>query len=296
MVLAHSFDYARPRSVSDALRILSRFGSRAQVLAGGTDLIALIADGVARPEIVVDIKHARDLKGLVVNGRRLWIGALATFTDVLESKAVKDRFPVLWEMAHWVASNGIRNRATLIGNICSAVPCCDTGPILLLYDATVVARSARAKRSIPIEKWFVGPRKTTLRSSELAIGAEIEAPRKRHAACFVKLRRYRGEDLAQASVAVMALEGNEYRIAFGSVAPTPVRAHRLEKLLDGKPLSDDLIAEAIELLPHEIAPITDVRATREYRLHMCRVMLDRGLRVAVARLSGEGPAYGEEVI
>ena len=296
MAIAHTFDYVKPHSLREAMAFLARRGSGTRLLAGGTDLIPLIADGAAQPDWVMDIKGIRELKGLEVRGNKLWIGARATFTDVLESGPVRNKFPVLSEMAQWVASNGVRNRATLIGNICSAVPCCDTGPILLIYEARVVVQGPRGKRTIPIEDWFVGPRKTALKPNELALGAELELPREKHAACFVKLRRYKGEDLAQASVTIMALPKNRYRIAFGSVAPTPVRGRKIEALLEGKPLSDDLIQDAIKLLPQEIAPITDIRATREYRMHMVGVMLDRGLRAAASRLAGEGPAHGSELI
>lgn len=296
MAIAHEFQYVKPRTLREAAAFLARRGTKTRLLAGGTDLITLIADGAVQPDWVLDIKGIRELKGLELRGNKLWVGARATFTDVLEDAALRKRYPLFPEMAQWVASNGVRNRATLIGNICSAVPCCDTGPILLVYEATVVVQGPRGKRNIPIEKWFVGPRKTALKPNEIALGAEVAPPKEKHAGCFVKLRRYKGEDLAQASVTVMALAGNRYRVAFGSVAPTPVRGRKIEKLLEGKPLSDDLIQDAVALLPQEIAPITDIRATREYRMHMVGVMLDRGLRAAVSRLAGQGPAYGVEVI
>jgi carbon-monoxide dehydrogenase medium subunit len=124
----------------------------------------------------------------------------------------------------------------------------------------------------------------------------VALPKNKHAGCFVKLRRYEGEDLAQASVVVLALAGHDYRIAFGAVAPRPIRAGKIESLLAGKPLSDSLIREAVRLLPEVIAPITDIRASREYRAHMVGVMLDRGLRAAVARLAGAGPEYGTSLI
>lgn len=296
MAITHTFDYVKPRSLREAISFLARRGGRTRPLAGGTDLITLIADAAVLPDWVMDIKGIRELKGLELRGHKLWIGARATFTDVLECAPLRKRFPVLPEMAQWVASNGVRNRATLVGNICSAVPCCDTGPILLIYEATVLVQGPRAKRIIPIKEWFVGPRKTALKPNELVLGVEVEPPREKHAACFVKLRRYKGEDLAQASVSIMALPNNRWRIAFGSVAPTPVRGYGIEALLEGKPLSDDLIQEAVSLLPKEIAPITDIRATREYRLHMVGVMLSRGLRAAASRLAGEGPEYGTELI
>jgi CO/xanthine dehydrogenase FAD-binding subunit len=296
MAIAHAFQYVKPRTLREAMALLSRRGPRTRLLAGGTDLITLMADGAVLPDWVMDIKGIRELKGLELRGNKVWIGARATFTDVLENEALRKRFPLFSEMAQWVASNGVRNRATLIGNICSAVPCCDTGPVLLIYEADVFVQGPRGKRKIPIEAWFTGPRKTALKPGEIALGAEVAAPREKHAGCFVKLRRYKGEDLAQASVTVMALAGRRFRVAFGSVAPTPVRGRKIEALLEGKDLSDDLIQDAVALLPQEISPITDIRASREYRMHMVGVMLERGLRAAASRLAGGGPALGVELI
>jgi carbon-monoxide dehydrogenase medium subunit len=199
-------------------------------------------------------------------------------------------------MTGWVASVGIRNRATMVGNLCSAVPCCDSGAVLLVYDAAVQVTGPAGKRKVPLRKWFLGPRKTVLKRGEIATGVVVPLPKQKHGACFVKLRRYEGEDLAQASVTVLALAGNSYRISFGSVAPRPIAAERIEALLEGQPLSDDLIQQAVRLVPEEIAPITDIRATKEYRLHMVGVMLERGLRAAVARLAGTGPDYGTSLV
>jgi carbon-monoxide dehydrogenase medium subunit len=160
----------------------------------------------------------------------------------------------------------------------------------------VLVTGPGGKRKVPLRDWFVGPRKTVLKRGEIATGVAVPLPGKKHAACFVKLRRYEGEDLAQASVTVLALAGNSYRISFGAVAPRPLRAGRIEALLEGKALSDELVEQAVRLVPQEIAPITDIRATKEYRTLMAGVMLERGLRAAVARLAGAGPAYGTSLI
>jgi CO/xanthine dehydrogenase FAD-binding subunit len=296
MTIAHQFAYLKPRSLHEAVKILARYGHRGQVLAGGTDLIGLITDEAVKPDALIDIKGIAGLDQIEFKNDVLHIGALVTFADLRESGVLAKKFPVIGEMAGWVASAGIRNRATMIGNICSAVPCCDSGPILLVYDAVLLVAGPSGKRKIPIANWFMGPRKTALKKGEVVTGVSLRMPKKEHAACFVKLGRYRGEDLAQASVTVLVSEGNSYRIAFGSVAPRPIRGKKIEALLAGKPLSPALIAGAMRLLPAEIAPITDIRATKEYRTHMVGVMLERGLQAAVSRLRGEGPEYGTSLI
>jgi carbon-monoxide dehydrogenase medium subunit len=295
MPLTHDFEYFKPASVAETTRLMGRYGTRARVLAGGTDLIGMIGDDLVTPEAVVDIKGLATLRGVKVSGDTLTIGALATFTDLRESAAAARAFPVLREMTTWVASTGIRNRATVVGNICSAVPCCDAGPVLLLYDGAVLVAGPRGRRRVPLAEWFTGPRRTALRRGEWALGVVIRRPKARHAAVFVKLRRYRGEDLAQASVAVMALAGRRWRVTFGAVAPTPVRSVRIETLLEGRPLDDDALREAVALVPATISPLTDLRATREYRTLMTGVMLRRALEAAAARLAGKGPAYGADL-
>ena len=296
MAIAHEFEYVKPGTMREAVNTLARYGMRARVLAGGTDLVSLISENMVTPDAVVDIKSIPGLNKIEFKNGVLSIGALVTFSDLRDSTIVAKKFPVIREMTGWVASVGIRNRATMVGNICSAVPCCDSGPILLVYDAAVLVTGPSGKRKVPLRDWFLGPRRTVLKRGEIATGVAVPLPKKKHAACFVKLRRYEGEDLAQASVTVLALAGNSYRISFGSVAPRPIRGEKIEALLEGQPLSDSLIQEAVRLVPGEIAPITDIRATKEYRMHMVGVMLERGLRAAAARLAGAGPAYGTSVI
>ncbi len=296
MAIAHEFDYVKPGTLREAVKTLARYGTRARILAGGTDLITLIAEDMLTPDAVVDIKGVPGLDKIEFKNGLLTIGALVTFSDLRDSPVIAKRFPVIHEMTGWVASVGIRNRATMVGNICSAVPCCDSGPILLVYDAAVLVVGPTGKRKVPLRDWFLGPRRTVLKRGEIATGVAAPLPKKKHAACFVKLRRYEGEDLAQASVTVLTFDDNNYRISFGSVAPRPIRGEKIEALLKGRALSDDLIQEAVRLVPQEIAPITDIRATKEYRMHMVGVMLERGLRAAVARLAGSGPAYGTSVI
>ena len=296
MAIAHQFDYVKPASLREGIKTLARYGNRAQVLAGGTDLISLIVEDKVQPEIVVDIKGIAGLDAIEFKNGILTIGALTTFSDLRESSVVAKKFPVIREMTGWLASVGIRNRATMVGNLCSAVPCCDSGPILQVYDASMLVAGPAGRRRVPLNEWFVGPRKTVLKRGEIATGVAVALPKRKHAACFVKLRRYEGEDLAQASVTVLVLAGNSYRVSFGAVAPRPIRGEQIEALLEGRELTDELIREVVQLVPKEIMPITDIRATKEYRTHMVGVMLERGLRTAVARLAGAGPEYGTSLI
>ena len=199
---------------------------------------------------------------------------MVTFTDLIESDAVRDAAPMLAEMAHQVASVGVRNRATIVGNLCAAVPSLDTGPPLLVYETTVRVERTSGERCVPLADWFIGPKHTQLAEGEMVTGVTLHLPAVEHSAVFLKLARYSGEDLAQASLAILMSATHEYRVAFGAVAPRPFRASDIEAELLGKPLDDQLIARARTMVAGTISPITDVRASAEYRTHMCGVMLE----------------------
>ena len=294
MVISHEFDYRRPSSLDEAIGALAEFSGSARILAGGTDLVAWLRDDAVAPDLVVDIKNVPGLGEIALDGATLSIGSLVTFTDLIESEVIRDHAPLLAEMAETVASTGIRNRATMVGNICSAVPSCDAGPVLLAYDTTVHLAGPGGERSVHITDWFVGLRETARTDDEVVIRVTIEL--REHGGVYVKLMRYAGEDLAQAAVGIVVYPGHDYRVAFGAVAPTPFRSSRIEEALRGRALDEALIAEVVGFVAGEISPITDMRASAEYRMRMTEVMLERGLWAAVGRLRGDGPNYGERVI
>lgn len=295
MTIAHPFDYVRPNSLDEVVEILSEFPGAAHVLAGGTDLVPWMRDDAVFPDLVVDVKRVPDLVAVEERDGALHIGALVTFSMLASSQLVADRAPVLAEAAHMVGSVGIRNRATLVGNVCSAVPSLDGGPPLLVYDAVVHTLGPDGARDLPIGEWFLGPRRTALSRGSIVTGVSLPSLG-RHGGCYVKLSRYRGEDLAQAGVAIVVTEDLDYRVAFGAVGPVPARANAIEQVLAGQQLDAELIATAADLVDEAIAPITDMRATARYRAHMCRVMLRRGLEAATGRLRGNGPPHGTELL
>jgi carbon-monoxide dehydrogenase medium subunit len=291
MTIVHDIEYFKPATVEETLGLLSQYKDGA-LLAGGTDLVCALQDGSLSPSAVIDIKGLPGLGEIAFDGALLEIGALATFSDLVESEVVNRHFPLVGEMSKQVASTAIRSRATLVGNICSAVPCMDSAPVLCVYEAEIRTLGPQGERSIPVSQWFIDSRQTALGEVEVVKSIVIPLPAPRHGGCFVKLGRYRGEDLAQANVAVLALPDFQYRVSFGSVAPVPLRARRVEERLNGQPLAEPLIRGAQELISQEISPISDIRASKEYRLHMCRVMFERAVKAAVSRLEGGGPVYG----
>ena len=295
LAIVNNFDYVKPKSLKGALRIFKQYKAPV-ILAGGTDLLEMLKTGSVVPDVVIDIKGLDVLKRITYKDGVLFIGACVTYTELIESKIIKRRCPVIMEMAKQVASMGVRNRGTMAGNICSAVPCADSSPVLLAYDAQILTKSAQGERSIPAEEWFVGSRKTALNKGEIVRGISIKLEEKPHGAAFVKLGRYDGEDLAQVNLVALALPDKTFKIVFGSVAPVPLRARKIEGILNGNELSKELLEKAKTLVESEIKPISDVRASKEYRLHMAKVMLEMGLEAAIKRLTGKKPVYGTKLL
>lgn len=295
MTIIEDFAYHAPRSLSEAVELLATVGPRARVLAGGTDLVPWLRDQLLEVDALIDLKRVGELGSLEIDGDRLDIGALVTFSELVASPLVNEQLPVIAEMAASVASVGVRNRATMVGNICSAVPSCDAGPVLLTLDAEVHLVGPAGDRRVPIAAWFQGPRRTAMETAEVVTTISIPIPAPPCGAAFARLTRYRGEDLAQASVAIAARMDGSFRVAFGAVAPTPLRAADVEQAL-GNDSSEEGIAEARRLVASAIAPITDPRATKEYRTAMTEVMFVRTARTAVARRAGNGPPYGTRLI
>jgi carbon-monoxide dehydrogenase medium subunit len=295
-VISHEFEYIKPKDIVELTELLSQYKTKARILSGGTDLIVRIKDGFEFPDLLIDIKGINELKELKFDKETLFIGACITFNELIDSNIVKDNYPLLWEAAKSVASTAIRNRATLVGNICSAVPSLDSGPALLIYEAEVILKSKDGERIVNINEFFTGPRKTVLKEDEFVYGVKVPHPKKKNGGAYVKLGRYNGEDLAQVGIGVLVLDGNEYRVAHCAVGPVSARARKIENLLNGKKLNDSLFEEAKKLIEEEISPITDIRATKEYRMHMAKVMFERALKTAVDRMNGKGPNYGERLI
>lgn len=296
MSIACEFEYAKPDSLKEALALLARpVPGGAVPLAGGTDLVAWLRDGAVSPGRLVDLKGLGELRGIRLKAGKLWIGSNATFAEIIESPLVRRHAPLLAESSGMVASVGVRNRATVGGNICSAVPCCDSGPALLVYEAKIHVATPRGTKSIPATKWFLGPRRTALAKGNIVLGMSL--PLAKHAGAFAKLKRYRGEDLAQASVAVRVDAKGVWRVAYGSVAPTPIRGPKVERLLKGEKKPDAaLLKKAVALAEAEVAPITDIRSSQVYRRLMVGVMLKRAVRLAAARLAGRGADYGINIL
>ena len=269
------FDYLRPKTVQEVVDLLAEHGEDARIFAGGTDLLVLMRDKIIRPRYLIDVKDIGELRELSHDAEKgLTIGAAVTLNEIIESNVVRERFGVLWSAANSLADPIIRNRATLVGNICNASPASDTAPALLVLDAEVVAVSKEGERVIPIGEFFTGVKRTSLKSGEFVKAVRVPNPPAGARGEYLKWGRTRGEDLAIVGVAALVANSGRklMRIALSSVAPTPVRVFEVEKIPDEGGSKNEQIDKAVKAVLEKISPISDVRGSREYRIHMTEVL------------------------
>jgi carbon-monoxide dehydrogenase medium subunit len=284
-----SFEYFAPQSFKDAASLLLRYGSKAKLLAGGTDLCLRLERRVIEPGVVVDLKKIRALRGIKLNRKGLTIGALTLMDEIASSPLVKGRYAIIAEAAAVVGSIQTRNRATLGGNLCNASPAADTAPALIALSARARIASSRRQREVSLEEFFLGPGKTCLQPNELLKEIFIPSPAIKSGSSFQRCTRT-SMDIALVNCAVFVSLASrreiigDIRIALGAVAPTPVRACPAEAFLKGKSADDkDALEEAAALAAASVSPIDDVRSSASYRREMARVLTRRALQEALNR-------------
>jgi len=272
-------DYHCPRDIGEAIGILSSFGDKAKVIAGGTDLLVQRPPGV---ECLIDIS-ALSLDYIKKEKDRLCIGA-ATVVNALRNSPMflPEPYRVLSEAAGSLATATIRNMATMGGNLCNASPAADLSLPLMVLDATLVAVGPKGKREILIKDFFRGVNLTALEKEELLTEIRIPPSAENAVGCFMKLRHHQTAiDIAVVNVATLLIWRNglceKAKIAMGSVAPTPMYASNAEALLTEKELSEEIIQKAAQVAAEESKPIDDHRASATYRKRMVSVLVKRAL-------------------
>jgi len=280
-----SFAYARPESLNEALALLDEYGPAATILAGGTDVVVRLRTGRVLPAIVIDLKRVPALHAdILETDTCLRVGARTVMADLVADERVRSRFPALAEAAHEVGSIQIRNRATLAGNICNASPAADTAPSLLVYGAVVNLVSAAGPRSVPLAHFFKGPGRTAMERGELVESIDLPFAKQRQGAAFARATRRLGVDLATINIACLVKASGQTLFAYGAVAPTPLLvSDDSGKLADANCGEDEKLSILENLIAHT-APISDVRASHEYREALLMVMSRRVLDAAIARL------------
>lgn len=280
--------YFRPTTVQEALDLMKEYGTDCKVIAGGTDVVIRLRARTLRVQAIIDISAIPELKGITLSKDKAVIGAAHDLRSLsLDPALLESEWEIVAECAGHVSSTQIRNLATLGGNNVNASPSADTTPALLISDAVVNVVGPNGARDIPIDEFFVGPGKTVLEQGELITSFTL--PKQEGAAAYYK-HAIRGDtDISIVGVGVrIALDENGVvtmaRVALGGVAPRSIRVKNVEELLVGTKLTDEDIEKAAELARDSITPITDQRATAEYRKEMVYVNVKNMIREAVAKI------------
>ncbi|MEA1927425.1 MAG: xanthine dehydrogenase family protein subunit M [Candidatus Auribacterota bacterium] len=276
------FKYTKVASVEEALELLAVGGGAAKVIAGGTDLLVNIQEGLESPPELIDIGGIAELKGIEEKDGMIELGPLVTHADVLGSELLRKKAPVLVAACSEIGAVQIRYRATIGGNIATASPSGDTVPALYALGAIVVIRGGQGEREIAIEDFFTGVKRTVLESGELIVKIRFPGMAESARSFFKKLGQRKALAIAKVSVAgyLDFQDGvvKEARIALGAVATTVIRAEKAEELLKGKKLSEEVIVEAGLLTKEASKAITDIRSNAEYRDEMAGLLMTRGLK------------------
>jgi carbon-monoxide dehydrogenase medium subunit len=275
-------DYFEPKSVSEALSLLAKYGEQAKVIAGGTDVMVDMKYK-EEPGCLVNIKRIPGMSSIQENNGGLRIGPLVTIREMETSRLVREKLPLLWESCHEFASLQIRNTATIGGNICRASPSGETLAPLLVLEAKGKLAFADGEKTEAFSSFFQGPGKSSLGSKGLLTEIDVTYPAKGSQGVYLKHAVRGAMDIAMVGVAVLitpdASKNNlqDARIGLGAVAPTPIRAAKTEALLRGKPLTAALVKEAAALAALESSPISDQRSSAEYRRWIVEALTRRGL-------------------
>jgi len=279
-MLLPDLSYVRARTVEEALSLRAEIPD-ARFMAGGTDLLpqARFKTCDPPPRTVIDVKSIPELKKIRRTGDGgVSIGAAASVAAVAGNPEVQKHYPVLVDCCLSLGSYPLRNRATVVGNICNASPCADTSAALLALDARVAAVGPQGRREIDIADFFVGPGQTSLMDGELVVGVILPENSRGGRGHYGRIARRRSVDISTVAVLVTRVQGlePEHRVSLLSVAPTPLRVPEAESLLDQK--GPDGAAKAADLCMAACSPIDDVRGSAEYRRAMVGVLTERGAR------------------
>ena len=285
------FEYHQPESVADAVALAGRYGDAARFLAGGTDLIVQIERARVAPRHVVGLAGVPGLDGIAANGR-IALGARVTHRAIERAPAFAGALYGLVEGAQVIGGHQVRNVGTVGGNLANASPAADLAPCLLAFDADVTLVGADGEREVPVERFLLGPNQTARRPDELLTRVSFPALPARAATAFLKAGRRRAMEISVVCVAArLTLDPSlerclDARIALGAVAPTALRVHEAERLLEGQPVTTDAFRRAAAVAQQACRPIDDVRASATFRRHLVGTLVRRTLDRCLARARG----------
>ncbi len=284
--------YVKPATLQEASKFLAEHAGVAKPYSGGTDSFVRLRDGVLKLDYLVDIKGLDGTKELSFDPKNgLTIGAGITMNQVANHPDVIKHYPILAEAASSVASYQLRNRATIIGNICNASPAGDTIGTCMILDGVLKVNGLDGVRDVPLNSFFLAPGRTVLKPGDVVISIHLPLPPSGMVGTYKKLGRNRIGDLSIVGVAVLgyptkeSASGYRFRIALASVAPVPFESFKAEGILSGQKISTELLDQASVAAMDSVTPIDDVRGSARYRKQMVKNLTREALTDVWTKLS-----------
>jgi carbon-monoxide dehydrogenase medium subunit len=285
-MIPRDFEYHAPKSIPDALGLLKQLGDEAKVLAGGHSLLPMMKMRFAQPAHLIDLGKIAELKGIREEAGIIRIGAMTTENELIWSKLLQDKCPLLVEGARLISDPQVRYKGTIGGDIAHGDPGNDHPALMLALDASFVLRSAAGERVVPADGFFVGTYATQMNADEILTEIRIPMPARGTGYCYAKLKRKVGDFATAAAAVTLVMNGDSVReiaIALTNVAATALRARAAEDGLRGKPLTEAAMAQAAERAMSICDPVPDQRGDAEYKRAMAGEMTQRALRTARSR-------------
>jgi carbon-monoxide dehydrogenase medium subunit len=281
-------EYITATSTDEVVKLLAEKGERARIVAGATDLILELERGARKGlDTLIDVTRIPSLDLITLDEDEvIHLGPMVTHNHCVASKLIRERAFPLMRAAWEVGAPQIRNRGTVAGNLITASPANDTITPLMALGASVTLLSVRGERTIPLKEFYTGVRKSVMQPDEMLVDISFPAMTSTQRGTFIKLALRRAQAISVINVAIIVdLEAGSAKsasITLGAVTPTIIHAEEAEAYLAGKPLTDEVIAEAARLAMQAARPIDDLRASAEYRREMVRVCTLRGLKQILA--------------
>lgn len=284
------FSYAAPTTLKEATGLLASANGKAKLLAGGTDILVQLREGLRDAELVIDVKKIPELMELSYSpAKGLRLGASVPCYRIYEHKEIAAAYPALADATRIVGGWQIQSRASVGGNLCNSSPAADTIPSLIAYGVTCIIAGPKGQREIKAEEFCTGPGKNALQAGELLTTLVFPAASANSSSAYERFIPRNEMDIAvvgAASSITLSADGQtveQARIGLCAVAPTPKFAAEASAWLKGKPATEDIFGRAGELARNVATPITDMRGTAEYRMHLVGVLVKRTLARAAER-------------
>lgn len=285
-MITSQFEYHAPKSIPDALSLLGKFGDTAKLLAGGHSLLPMMKLRFAAPAHLIDLGKIAELKGIAQVGNEVRIGAMTTENELIWSKLLAEKIPLLVEAARLISDPQVRYKGTIGGDISHGDPGNDHPAVMLALGASFVLNGPKGERVLAANGFFLDTYSTEMQADEIMTQIRIPIPSAGTGWCYSKLKRKTGDFASAAAAVLLRMQGGsvaDVQIALTNLGATPLKASAAEASLRGKPLNDTAFAEAARLAMSICSPGEDQRGSAEYKTAMAGEMTQRALRTAQAR-------------